>query len=125
MSKLSNVQYYAASLHLELVRVMFTSNILTNYGLFTSGTELDILYMGRKIRNCSHMRFPSCLAWAITIHKSQGLTLPQTVLDIGNKEFVIGLTFATVSGVRALSELLFNSTFSYNRLQKLETSTRL
>ncbi|CAG8582860.1 10948_t:CDS:1 [Ambispora leptoticha] len=63
--------------------------------------------------------FHCALLVAITIHKSQGLTLPQTVLDIGNKEFVIGLTFV----VRALSD--FNSTFSYYSLQKLETSTRL
>ncbi|CAG8536702.1 15388_t:CDS:2 [Cetraspora pellucida] len=74
---------------------------------------------------CSHMQFPLCLAWAITIHKSQGLTLSRTVLDIGNKEFAIGLTFVAVSRVCTLSDLLFSSTFSYDRLQKLGESTRL
>ena len=78
-----------------------------------------------KSGTCSRMQFPLCLAWAITIHKSQGLTLSQTVLDIGNKEFAIGLTFVAISRVRALSDLLFNSTFTYSRLQKLRESTRL
>ncbi|CAG8597262.1 6136_t:CDS:2, partial [Cetraspora pellucida] len=48
---------------------------------------------------CSRMQFPLCLAWAITIHKSQGLTLSQAVIDIGNKEFAIGLTFVAISRV--------------------------
>ncbi|CAG8800536.1 653_t:CDS:1, partial [Cetraspora pellucida] len=65
------------------------------------------------------------LAKIITIYKSQDLTLLQTVLDIGNKEFAIGLTFVAISRVRALSDLLFNSTFTYSKLQKLGKSTRL
>ena len=33
------------------------------------------------------------LAWAVTIHKAQGLTLNQAVVSLGNKEFSAGLTF--------------------------------
>ncbi|CAG8634741.1 12190_t:CDS:2 [Cetraspora pellucida] len=54
---------------------------------------------------------------------SQGLTLSQTVLDIGNKEFAIGLTFEAISRVCALFDLLFNNTFPYSRLQKLGESS--
>ncbi|CAG8579395.1 346_t:CDS:2 [Cetraspora pellucida] len=74
---------------------------------------------------CFHMQFPLCLAWAITIHKSQDLTLLQTVLDIDNKEFAIGFIFIAVARVYTLSDLLFSSTFSYDRLQKLDKSTCL
>ncbi|CAG8469927.1 3415_t:CDS:2, partial [Cetraspora pellucida] len=78
-----------------------------------------------KLGICSRMQFPLCLAWAITIHKSQGLTLSQSVIDIGDKEFAIGLTFVAISRVRAIADLLFGSTFPYNRLQKLGESARL
>ncbi|CAG8830835.1 3556_t:CDS:2, partial [Cetraspora pellucida] len=43
--------------------------------------------------------FPLCLAWAITIHKSQDLILPQAVINLENKEFKTGLTF--IAKIRA------------------------
>ena len=56
---------------------------------------------------CSRLQLPLKLAWALTIHKAQGLPLDKAVVHIGKKEFCIGLTFVACSRVRRLSDLLF------------------
>ena len=48
---------------------------------------------------CSRLQLPLKLAWAVTIHKSQGLTLDKEVIDIGKREFSSGLTFVACSRV--------------------------
>lgn len=52
--------------------------------------------------NCSRLQLPLKLAWAVTIHKAQGLTLNKLCVDIGKKEFSAGLTFVAISRVRRL-----------------------
>ena len=44
------------------------------------------------------LQLPLRLAWALTIHKSQGLTLPKATIDIGPRERA-RLTFVVVSCV--------------------------
>ena len=40
---------------------------------------------------------PLMLAWAITIHKAQGMTMDQVTIDLRQKEFSSGLTFVMLS----------------------------
>jgi len=73
---------------------------------------------------CSRLQVPICLAWAITVHKSQGLTLQKAVLDLGKNEYAAGLSFVAISRVCALQNTLFRP-FSFERLQRIKTCKRL
>ncbi len=76
-------------------------------------------------KQCSRLQLPLRLAWAVTIHKSQGLTLDKVVIDVGKKEFSSGSTFVACSRVHRLSDLLFVPPFPYQRVQNLSKSNRL
>ena len=55
-------------------------------------------------KTCSRLQIRLKLAWAITIHKAQGLTLNKVVIDIGSEEFSTGFTFVACSGVRHFTD---------------------
>jgi ATP-dependent exoDNAse (exonuclease V) alpha subunit len=72
----------------------------------------------RNDKALTRTQFPIRLAWAITVHKSQGLTLDKVVIDLGEKDFSTGLSFVGMSRVKKLSGLLFKTSFFIGRLQK-------
>lgn len=47
-------------------------------------------------------QFPVALGWAITIHKSQGLTVDDLTLDLGGGAFAEGQTYVALSRARTL-----------------------
>ena len=50
-------------------------------------------------------QFPIMIAYSITTHKSQGLTLHNVVVDIGNSVFCCGQTYVALSRVTSLAGL--------------------
>jgi len=50
-------------------------------------------------------QFPVRLAWAITIHKSQGLTFSRTAIDFTGGVFAGGMTYVALSRCRSLNGL--------------------
>jgi len=60
-------------------------------------------------------QYPLRLAWAITIHKSQGLTFDKAVIDAGSA-FASGQVYVALSRLRTLEGLVLKSMFSENEL---------
>lgn len=49
----------------------------------------------------SYTQFPLRLAWAVTIHKAQGLTLDKAVIDLGAEAFAPGQVYVALSRLRS------------------------
>ena len=61
-------------------------------------------------------QIPLIYAWAITIHKSQGLTLENAVIDIGSNIFADGQTYVALSRVKSLDGL-YLTRFDYTKIR--------
>jgi hypothetical protein len=64
-------------------------------------------------------QIPFKMAWALTIHKSQDLTLSKATIDI-RKVKQQGLTFTTISCVKSLAGLCISPFFSFERYAKMQ-----
>jgi ATP-dependent DNA helicase PIF1 len=66
---------------------------------------------------CTCTQIPLTVAWAITIHKAQGITADKIVTNIAEKDHVVGLTYVAISRVKSLKGLLFEEPFDYSHFR--------
>ncbi|MFC0426792.1 helix-turn-helix domain-containing protein [Chryseobacterium scophthalmum] len=77
----------------------------------------------------SFEQFPIKLAWAVTIHKSQGLTFDKVIIDAG-KSFTAGQVYVALSRCRTLEGIVLKSQitpeviFKDNRILKFQGETQ-
>ena len=65
-------------------------------------------------------QYPIKLAWAITVHKSQGLTFEKAIIDIG-KAFAPGQVYVALSRLTSLDGLVLSSKINFNSLAQDKT----
>ena len=68
-------------------------------------------------------QLPLRLCCAMTIHKSQGLTLQKAWIELGPSESVLGITYVALSSVRTLYSCVIES-MSLERLQSIRNSKK-
>lgn len=69
-------------------------------------------------------QLPLKLAWAMTINKSQGLTLKKAWVDLGPSEKSLGMTYVALSRVKKIEDLIVDP-MTMDRLQAHKKSCNL
>lgn len=95
----------------------YANNPIVNFGPGKGQiTMFKHVWKSEKIPNIGISQIPLILAWALTIHKSQGLTLDSAIIDAGPNTFACGQCYVALSRVKSL-EGLFLTEFDINSIK--------
>ncbi len=76
------------------------------FSFYVEGSELRSKVVGR------YTQLPLMLAWAVTIHKSQGKTFDRVVIDVGRGAFAPGQVYVALSRCRTLEGIVLRRPIS-------------
>ena len=74
------------------------------------------VWCSERIPGIAVKQIPLIYAWAVTIHKAQGLTLDRALIDIGGNIFECGQTYVALSRVKSL-EGLYLKGFDFTKIK--------
>lgn len=86
---------------------------------YNNGVEMIMtkhVWSSEKIPGIGVSQVPLILAWALTIHKSQGATMDTAEIDVGSGIFECGQTYVALSRVKSLNGLYLTS-FDANKIR--------
>jgi ATP-dependent DNA helicase PIF1 len=78
-------------------------------------TVTNFIWKSEHNKRVGVSQIPLIYSWAITIHKAQGLTLENAIIDIGSNIFAYGQTYVALSRVKSLNGLYLTH-FDYTKI---------
>jgi len=93
-----------------------TGDPIVKYNNGVEKTMSRHVWISDKIPGIGISQIPLILAWALTIHKSQGSTLDSAEIDVGSGIFECGQTYVALSRVKDMNGLYLTS-FDVNKIK--------